>query len=160
MGMYGTYVAITEKQAQEIKKNPSKLFDVDSDIRLDIDKSWEAIHYVLCADISDGELPMGNVVPMHMDNFLDLEEMQYGAFMITSNALKEVYEYMTEVDKELFKSMYDIEELIEEEIYPLSPEDADEGEEFFEYLYENFEAIEAFYKKVLDLNMSVIFYIS
>lgn len=160
MGMYGTYVAITEKQAQEIKENPSKLFDVDSDIRLDIDKSWEAIHYVLCADISDGELPMGNVVPMHMENFLDLEEMQYGAFMITDNALKEVYEYMTEVDKELLKSMYDIEELIEEEIYPLSEEDADEGEEFFEYLYENFEAIKAFYKKALDLNRSVIFYIS
>lgn len=42
---------------------------------------------------------------------------------LSTDKIKEVYEYMLEIDKDLLKRMFDIEELVEEEIYPLSEQD-------------------------------------
>lgn len=160
MGMYGTYVAISNQELAAIEKEATSLYDVDSDFRLDIDKSWEALHYTLCNDIADGEPPMGNVVPMNMDNALDLDEMEFGAFALPLEEVKEAYEYMLTIDKEKLRSMYNFEEMVKEEIYPLSGMEEDNGNDFFNYLYENFESIKIFYKEVLEKNMSIVFYIS
>ena len=158
--MYGTYVAISNQELAAIEKEATSLYDVDSDFRLDIDKSWEALHYTLCNDIADGEPPMGNVVPMNMDNALDLDEMEFGAFALPLEEVKEAYEYMLTIDKEKLRSMYNFEEMVKEEIYPLSGMEEDNGNDFFNYLYENFESIKIFYKEVLEKNMSIVFYIS
>lgn len=160
MGMYGTYVAISNQELAAIEKEATSLYDVDSDFRLDIDKSWEALHYTLCNDIADGEPPMGNVVPMNMDNALDLDEMEFGAFALSLEEVKEAYEYMLTIDKEKLRSMYNFEEMVKEEIYPLSGMEEDSCNDFFDYLYENFETIKTFYKEVLEKNMSIVFYIS
>lgn len=160
MGMYGTYVAISNEELKAIEEEATSLYDVDSDFRLDIDKSWEALHYTLCNDIADGEPPMGNVVPMNMDNALDLDEMEFGAFALPSEEVKEAYEYMLTLDKAKLKSIYNFDEMVEEEIYPLSGMENEDGEEFFDYLYKNFESIKDFYQKVLEKDMSIVFYIS
>ncbi len=160
MGMYGTYVAISNQELAAIEKEATSLYDVDSDFRLDIDKSWEALHYTLCNDIADGEPPMGNVVPMNMDNALDLDEMEFGAFALPLEEVKEAYEYMLTIDKEKLRSMYNFEEMVKEEIYPLSGMEEDSGDDFFDYIYENFESIKTFYKEVLEKKMSIVFYIS
>lgn len=160
MGMYGTYVAISNQELSAIKEEATNLYDVDSDFRIDIDKAWEALHYTLCNDIADGEPPMGNVVPMNMDNALDLEDMEFGAFALSQEEVKEAYKYMQTLDKDKLKIMYKFDEMVEEEVYPLSGAEEDDGDEFFDYLYEYFEDIKAFYKKVVEKSMCIVFYVS
>lgn len=160
MGILGAYVAISNQELEEIEKEATRLYDVDSDFRLDIDKSWEALHYTLCNDIADGDPPMGNVVPMNIDNALYLDEMELEAFTISHAQIKEAYNYMLTLDKTKLKAMYNFDEMIKEGVYPLSTIDSENGESFFNYLYENFERIKEFYLRVIEQNKSIIFYIN
>lgn len=161
MGMYGTYVAIKNDELKAIQEDATKLYDIDSEITLDIDKSWQALFYTLTGDIADGEAPMNLVVPMGMDYEMGLEEMDYGSFLLTEELVKEGYDYMQTIDKAKFKSMYNLAEMVEEEIYPLSESDLEvDSDFFFNYLYEKLESIKEFYKKAIEEGKSIIFYIS
>ncbi|MGG3311076.1 DUF1877 family protein [Paenibacillus lautus] len=66
MGMYGYYFAIDDKLVQQIATGEIALenLKIEDYPGLDIDRSWEAIHYLLCGDIVEGEPPLSYVVPM------------------------------------------------------------------------------------------------
>lgn len=161
MGMYGKYVAISKEDLEAIKEDATKLYDIEAYTTLDIDKSWQAIFYTLNRDIEDGEAPMNLVVPMSMDYELGLEEMDYGSFLLTNDLIKEGYAYMQTINKEKLRDMYDLTEMVKEGIYPLSDSDLEDDENsFFEYLFENFENIKKFYKKMINEDKSLVFYIS
>ena len=164
--MCGYYVAVNDAQLELIEDGEFSLyefgdFEKPSEMLLDIDKSWQVLYYILCGDIADGAAPMGYVVPMADDCYMGMEEMEFGSFLLSPQKVKEAYDYMQTLDKAKLKNMYNIDELVEEEVYPLSVADkADKGEEFFEYVYHYFEEIKEFYKKALEKQLSVIFYIS
>lgn len=66
MGMIGYYIALPEEEIQQLAARTKMLEDMDPYNRenLDIDKSWQALYYLLCEDICDGGPPLGYVVPM------------------------------------------------------------------------------------------------
>ena len=64
MGMTGNYVLLPEETIQQIAEKKLDFFDIapptEDNMSLDIDKSWQAIHFLLCGGLDDGE-PCGPV---------------------------------------------------------------------------------------------------
>lgn len=158
MGMTGNYIVIESDKLEQVKNNELDILDIDTDEypSLDIDKSWQAIHFLLCDDIDDGEPPLGNVVPMRDDNWLGAE-MEYGAFAITPKEVHEAYKAIKDMGENELRQKYNFESLLENEIYPVvEDEDADD---FFDYTYANFKCIQEFFQIASENHFAVIFYV-
>lgn len=84
---------------------------------LDIDRTWEAIHYLLCRDIADGEPPLGYVVPLTSDK--GIEFGSFGAFVLRAEQVAEALQAMSELDEAQLRLPYDFPTMIKEEVYPL-----------------------------------------
>jgi len=156
--MIGNYVAIDSDKLEQIKNNELDLLDIDTDEypTLDIDKSWQVIHFLLCDEIDDGEPPLGNVIPMRDDNGLDVE-MDYGAFAITPKEALDAYNAIKDIGKDELRQKYDFESLLKNEIYPVV--DDEDANDFFDYMYANFKSIQAFYQMASENHYGIIFYI-
>ncbi|SCW84084.1 protein of unknown function [Paenibacillus tianmuensis] len=157
MGMYGYYYAIDDKLVQQIAAGEIALVDLNpSDLpRLDIDRSWEAIHYLLCGDIADGEPPLGYVVPMTSDQGIDFGE--FGAFFLRAEQVAEALQAMTELDEAQLRLRYDFPAMVKDEVYgTVSGEDEDY---FFAYMLQHFNEIRRFYSQTAAEGKGLIFYI-
>ena len=161
MGMTGNYVLLPEETIQQIAEKKLDFFDItpptEDNMSLDIDKSWQAIHFLLCGDLDDGEPPLGYVVPLIDAQFFD-SDFDFGSFYLFHSQIKKAFAKIKEIDKESFRRLYDFPLLLEESIYPLTPEESEE--EFFQYLYQNFESIKGLLHRALETNSGLIFYIS
>jgi hypothetical protein len=157
MGMSGNYFAIEDKLVQQIAAGEIALEDLNPDdySTLDIDKSWQAIHYLLCEDIADGEPPLGYVVPMMDDQGIDFGE--FGAFYLRAGQVAEALQAIADMDEALLRSRYDFAAMVRDQVYPIvSGEDA---EELFTYMLEHFKAIRHFYSQTATDGKGLIFYI-
>ena len=156
--MTGNYVAVNDKILQQVINQELDIPDIDSEQypTLDIDKSWQAINFLLYGDIDEGEAPLGYVVPMMVDNHIEAG-MEYGAFYLTASQVADAYQHIKDLSESELKGMYDFDSFVENEIYPVvEDEDADD---FFNYLYENFKAIQEFYQSASEKGLGVVFYI-
>ena len=108
MGMLGNYIAVGEDELKCIRSGEMDIFDMNpEDYRtLDIDKSWQAVHYLLCGDIDDGEPPMGYVVPIRDENFIE-SGMEFGAFFADAEQVREAAEYLDSLDEDKLRSVSD-----------------------------------------------------
>lgn len=158
MGMIGNYIAVDEAKLEAIIKCEEDILDIDPKdyAVLDIDKSWQAIQYLLCQDIDEGPPPMGYVVPMMVENAIDCD-LDFGAFYLTSEQVEEGYDYLNTLDEETVKEMYDFQAMVADEVYPIATDD--DEEEFYRYIYSYLMDIKAFYKEATDKGNAVIFYI-
>ena len=151
MGMTGNYVLLPEETIQQIAEKKLDFFDItpptEDNMSLDIDKSWQAIHFLLCGDLDDGEPPLGYVVPLIDAQFFD-SDFDFGSFYLFHSQIKKAFAKIKEIDKESFRRLYDFPLLLEESIYPLTPEESEE--EFFQYLYQNFESIKGLFHQALE----------
>lgn len=157
MGMSGYYLAIDDKLIQQIAAGETVLEDLNPNDypALDIDKSWQAIHYLLCEDFAKGEPPLGYAVPMTDDQGLDFGE--FGAFYLRAGQVAEALQAMAELDENLLRSRYDFPSMVRDQVYPVvSDEDEDR---FFVYILEHFNAIRGFYSQAAAEGKGLIFYI-
>lgn len=159
MGMIGCYVAVDDDTAKRIADGELDIFELDEEKypTLDIDKTWEAICYMLTGDICEGEPPLSYVVPLLDDNALDVD-MDFGAFYLTSERVKEGYEAIKNMGEAELKSIFSLERMKEDEIYPVTEDEDKEG--FFSYVYQHFQALKEFYKSTSESGKNLIFYIS
>lgn len=158
MGMIGNYIAVDEAKLEAIIKCEEDILDIDPKdcAVLDIDKSWQAIQYLLFRDIDEGPPPMGYVVPMMTDNAIDCE-LDFGAFYLTSEQVEEAYDYLNGLDEETIKDMYDFQAMVADEVYPIATDD--DEDEFYQYIYSYLMDIKEFYKEAADKGKAVIFYV-
>ena len=157
MGMIGYYFAIDDKLIQQVSAGEMKLQDLDpSDYSgLDIDKSWEALHYLLCGDIADGGPPLGYVVPMTLEQGIDFGD--FAAFYLRAEQVAEALQAIAELDEAQLRMRYDFPAMVEDQVYPIvSDEDEDE---LFAYLLHHFNAIRHFYSQTAAEGKGLIFYI-
>ncbi|GED70783.1 hypothetical protein BRE01_44850 [Brevibacillus reuszeri] len=161
MAMRGYYFAMDDNLVQQIAAGDIALksLKIDDYPGLDIDRSWEAIHYLLCGDISDGEPPLGYVVPLTSDKGIDFGS--FGAFSLRAEQVAEALQAMSELDEAQLRLRYDFPAMVKDEVYPLVPDTiSDEDEdEFFAYLLQNFNEIRRFYSQTLAEGKGLIFYI-
>lgn len=147
MSMIGNYLMADEETINGIKSgeiNISEfLYDTEhnDDEYVDIDKAWHAIHYILCGQSWEGEVPYFNAVLGGTE--INDEDVGYGpARYLTPSEVKEVYEAIKNITEEEFKSKFDYEELLDNDIYPQfdSDEDAD-------YVWGYFEDVQEIFKR-------------
>lgn len=159
MGMSGNYIAVEEAVLNEVLQGKTDILDIDLTASncLDIDKTWQAILFLLCDEIADGEPPLGYVVPLRGENLIGDCGMDYGAFYLTANQVAEALVAIKPYTREQLLAQFDWSSFIEHDIYPVM---ADEDEtQFFDYVYSNFEALKQFFINVQAEKKSVIFYI-
>ncbi|WP_340022115.1 YfbM family protein [Paenibacillus sp. FSL K6-1096] len=162
MAIRGHYFAAEDELVEQIAAGSIKLesLDVNAYPGLDIDRSWEAIHYLLCGDISDGPAPLGYVVPLHSDQ--GLEFGSYGAFALRAEQVAEALAAISGLDEAELRQRYDFQTMAEEEVYPLDPDSVsdDDADEFFAYLLQFFTDIRQFYSTAAASGKGVIFYLA
>ena len=159
MGMLGNYIAVDEEELKHIRSGKEDVFDINPEDypALDIDKSWQAVHYLLCGSIDDGEPPMGYVVPIRDENFIE-SGMEFGAFFADAGQVREAAEYLDSLGDDELKCMFDFGAMLRDEVYPIMDEDDEDG--FFEYLCGYIGKIKKFYKETAKRRGAVIFYVS
>ncbi|MEF2245644.1 YfbM family protein [Paenibacillus sp. IITD108] len=161
MGIYGYYFAIDDKLVQQIDVGEIALenLNIADYPGLDIDRSWEAIHYLLCGDISDGEPPLGYVVPMTSDKGIDFGS--FGAFILRAEQVAAALQAMSELDEAQLRMRYDFPAMAKEEVYPLESDSvSDEDEDpFFDYLLQHFNEIRRFYSQAAAEGKGLVFYL-
>ena len=161
MGMRGYYFALDDILVQQIAAGDLALksLKIDKYPGLDIDRSWEAIHHLLCGDISDGEPPLGYVVPLTSDKGIDFGS--FGAFSLRAEQVAEAVQAMSELDEAQLRLRYDFPAMLKEEVYPLEAGTvSDEDEDaFFAYMLQHFNEIRRFYSQTAAEGKGLIFYI-
>lgn len=161
MGMKGHYVAFENSLLSQIINGDKDILDIDPTQCpcLDVDQSWQAIHYLLCKDIDGGEPPNGYVVPIRDENELKYE-FDFGAFYITAKQVKEASDYLSSLDDNTLMKMYDFKLMKEKGIYPLSGnENANEAGEFYEYVYSYLLKLKKYFELMAEKEYAIIFYV-
>lgn len=161
MAIRGYYFAMKDELVQQIAAGSTLLesLNIDKYPGQDIDRTWEAIHYLLCGDISDGPAPLGYVVPLHSDQ--GIEFGAYGAFCLRAGQVAEALEAMSGLDEAQLRQQYDFRTMLKEEVYLLDPDTVsnDDADAFFDYLHQFFTEIRRFYSQAVAAGNGVIFYL-
>lgn len=152
MGMIGQYLLVTDEELSKLKNNELDIYFKESD--LDIDKSWQLLHFILCGEIGGGEPPLGHVVPLN-DSIIDNDSL--GTFYLTASEVEEAYSAIQDLSADNFNKMYNFHDLMDEQLYPLV--ENDDSYEIFEYTYSYFLEIKDLYKQAVANKQSVIFFI-
>lgn len=162
MGMIGTYIAIENFLLSQIINGEKSILEIDPTQcpPLDVDKSWRAIHYLLCKDIENGKPPMGYVVPIRSDNELDCE-LDFEAFYITAQQVKEATNFLNSLDDKALENMYDFKSMQENAIYPLhgNENEMDAGT-LYNYIYSYLIKLKEYFNQTVQKEYAIILYFS
>ena len=159
MGLTGNYIAVEEKELKKIKKGKADLFALtgeDGRLACDIDKAWDMLNITLTGEHFDGDPPAGYVVPMIRERLIDGYADEFNAYLLSAQQVKEAAAYLAELTEEKFRSLYDHDELVDNEVYGM----VDGGAEFeFGYITEYLAVLKDFYKKAAGANKAVVFWV-
>nr|WP_296466470.1 YfbM family protein [uncultured Acetatifactor sp.] len=162
MGLIGIYIAIENFLLSQIINGEKSILEIDPTQcqPLDVDKSWQAIHYLLCKDIENGKPPMGYVVPIRDDNELDCE-LDFGAFYITAQQVKEATNFLNLLDDNVLENMYDFKSMQQNAVYPLHGKgnEMDTGG-FYEYIYSYLIKLREYFNQTAEKGYAIILYFS
>lgn len=157
MGMIGKFMAVDYQDLEAILSGEESILSLENELTVDIDKAWQAIGYLVCGSLFDtDDAPMCYVVPMMGENVIE-SEMDFGAFYLTAEQVREAYDYLLILDEAAIKASYDFEAMVQDEVYPISEEE--DKDEFFQYIYHHFLNLKSFYKSAAQEGKAIIFYI-
>lgn len=154
MSMTGYYIALNDIQMHKFKRGQLNLRDIDSPLKLNIEKSWQALHYMLCGVLEDGDEPFGLVVPIRAANKVETFQ-NANTFLLSASQLRLAYEAIEDFDKGLLLNLYNYEKIVEFVPYPVIKGSG--AKDFFEYLYDMFEEIRDYFEEVSDRGFGVLF---
>jgi hypothetical protein len=167
MSMIGNLFRVTTKELEGILNDSSilesKVYAQDgtnTDNLLDIDKSWEAIFYLLTgypvAEIENTNPPLSWI--LFSGQVIDEEQdMGYGpAQYITPEQVRQLNIELGKVTREDLQRKYDGKKMNEAGIYPQVWDEA----ESLEYVLDNFELLKEFYQVAEKENKAVITFIN
>jgi hypothetical protein len=165
--MIGNLFRVTTKELEGILNDSSilesKVYAQDgtnTDNLLDIDKSWEAIFYLLTgypvAEIENTNPPLSWI--LFSGQVIDEEQdMGYGpAQYITPEQVRQLNIELGKVTREDLQRKYDGKKMNEAGIYPQVWDEA----ESLEYVLDNFELLKEFYQVAEKENKAVITFIN
>ncbi len=152
MGMCGQYIAIDKVTLKSIQNEEINIYDIATDENncLDIDKAWDALHFMF-SSVKD------TVVPLEF-NYLVEGYTDCYVYCLWADDVADASEYLEGLEENTIKSMFNFQEMCDEDVYPIT--NGENEEEFFEYIYSNLLGIKAFFKRVAEEGKFIIFYVS
>ena len=162
MGMIGYYFKLEQEKLDEVLSGEALLSKVAPEFLgegyFDLDKSWMALGEVLAKAKED---TAKYVVPYMVEASLIPSAMEdgyeFGAFAIPNFKVKEVAAFLEGMTEEAFQQIYDFQELVKNEVYPLVQED--QSEEFLEYLLSYFTELRKYFKEAGEEGKALVFFI-
>lgn len=132
---------------------------MNMDTSIDIDKAWHTIHYVLTGeawDVPDNDI-LGQLV-LGGEPVND-EDLGYGPMrFFTKETVIQLADALEPWNENTFRASFHMEELKDKEIYPIT--DMDEEEEFFQYVWENFDILKKFIKEASEKNLNILTFLA
>ncbi len=146
MGMTGYFLAAAPEEIQQVQRGDlpvSRLIYRPNQKKLDVDKTWHAIHYLLSNKLAkDDEDILCRVV---FSRPVSQEDLGMGpATFLTSDEVKQAAESLSQIQMEQFRQVFDLKEMLREEIYPVMENDVEE--EFFQYVWDGFQSLRMFFQ--------------
>lgn len=170
MGMIGNVIRVSKHELDLFRQN-SELLEkkvhaddsYDQEWYLDLDKSWEAIHYLVNGK-SVAETEMEESEPTVLGRVLfneqlvdEAQDLGYGpAFYLTAIQVSETNSELQKIELSEFDSKYNNSEMNQKGIYP---EIWDESESK-DFLFDSFNDLRRFYKEAADRNEAIVTFIS
>jgi hypothetical protein len=162
--MIGNYVWVKPGQLDKLINGPGGVpefldSEFDSDNYLNIDKSWEELHYLLTGSAYEGEPPLSYVVLGGKElGSADENEYPYGQpRYITPEQVQEANQALQELDMDKLRRRYNAAPGQDEAYVELSGDDDDELPEDILYFLNE---ITAFFKKAAESGEAIVFWIS
>lgn len=160
MSMIGNYLMVEERIIGQVQRGEVIIgeiiynTEIDEEDYLDIDKSWHAIHYLLCGETWSGDLPLFNVVLG--GTVIDDEDVGYGPVrFLTADEVQEVYEAIKGITADDLHSKFNYKEMLEADIYPQFDRQDD-----FDYIESYFTYLQDFFGRAADRGKAVLMYIN
>lgn len=168
MSMIGILLRVTNEQLESFLIDSALLEEFadaedieESGSQLDLDKSWDAINFLLTGHsvdtIETAEPPLSQV--LFSGQLVDEEQdMGYGpAHYLTPEQVNEVSTALSMISASDFRQRYDADKLNEKGVYPQAWED---NEDEKDYLADNFEDLKTFYSKAAEEGQAIVAYIT
>jgi hypothetical protein len=165
MGMVFSMVQFPSDKLQEYIDNPENfekdlmtLVENQANPSLYLDKSWEAIHYILTGTkIGSGVKPLSLVI--YSEQFFD-EEQNLGmgpASYLTAEQVKEIDYILEKLDDTFLKEKYKPLEMVKFGVYPNF---WDKDPTLFDYVADNFQKLKDFYKDAASKSHAIASYMN
>ena len=155
MGMIGNFAAVTPRQLQSLIEEPSQtvdfLYSKDAEDkptgRLDIDKAWQGIHFLLTGEPYSNESFLAKAIfgGEEVGDDLGFGPARY----LTPEEVNEVATALRDVSREDLVERYIPRAFEEANIYPAGIWES-EGSVALDYLLSNYESMVAFYALVAE----------
>ena len=143
---------------ESFEKDLMTLEDDKANSSLYLDKSWEAIHFILTGTkIGSGAKPLS--LAIYSEQFFD-EEQDLGmgpASYLSPEQVKEISNILDKLDEAYLKEKYKPLEMTNIGVYPNF---WDKDPTLFDYVADNFQQLKAFYRDAASKNFAIASYMN
>lgn len=164
MGLIANYKYLSDKNLNELKalytENTESITDIeenknDLEILLDLDKMWDALHFVLTG-ASASEPIKDNYFSEAVLGISHIEEVEDFIAYTEKSRIKDILLALDNFDMEKAMESFSMEECKKANIYPDIWDYEEESEEIEEELMDYFQNMKDFYRKILEVNGNVL----
>ena len=167
MGMYAMYQDVKKEDFKKLLESDDffetieELEEKDGTELCDIDKMWDALHFLLNGLSAIHGTPEDNILSEFIigSESFDEESEDFTRYIPTERVIK-IAKKLNEINFEDYLKDFDMNKFAENGIYPDIWDDAEEKEEIMEELSEHFETLKEFYNKVAENKNIVVVTIS
>ncbi|WP_343012381.1 YfbM family protein [Gemella morbillorum] len=164
MGIIANYQYLSDANLQELKSFYAEEDDIfeevedwndEAEILLDIDKMWDALHFVLTG-VSCSEPIENNALSEAVVGVFSIDGIEEYISYIEKSRIKDIVFALDNFDIEKALETFSMEECEEAELYPNIWGYEEETEEIKEEIMDYFQDMKDFYKQVLEEDGNVL----
>ena len=164
MGIIANYQYLSDTNLQELKSFYAEEGDIfeevedwndEAEILLDIDKMWDALHFVLTG-VSCSEPIENNALSEAVVGVFSIDGIEEYISYIEKSRIKDIVFALDNFDIEKALEIFSMEECEEAELYPNIWGYEEETEEIKEEIMDYFQNMKDFYKQVLEEDGNVL----
>ena len=158
--MIGNLLAVTQEELDSLYENPESiseiLYETHQDDVVDLDKSWQVIHFMLTGFPYEGMPPLCHAI--FGQEPIGEEDVGYGPALGTSSkVVSAISDALSKISEDEFCKMFNPESIAKADIYPqIWSEDGI----LEEYIVPKFRELKSFYAEAAANNHAVITFIN
>ena len=158
MGLIANYNCVSDESLKELKglgSSEEDLFETveewsdEDELLLDIDKMWDVLHFVLTGVGADHRID-DNPLSQAVLGVTPIEELSDYMAYTEHSKIADIVAALAQFDMEQALESFDMTACKEAELYPNIWDYDDEKDEIIEEIFDYFEHMKGFYKKVLE----------
>ncbi|MDD6919947.1 MAG: YfbM family protein [Eubacteriales bacterium] len=164
MGMIANYQYINDEQLKELKSfniEDDEIFEEvedwneEAEILLDIDKMWDALHFVLTG-VDSSEPIKNNPLSEAVLGVTSIDDVEEFIAYTEKTGIADIVSALENFDMEKALEKFSMKECKEADLYPNIWDYEEETDEIKEEIMDYFQNMKAFYKEILEANGNVM----